>query len=81
MTTPQLTDRVCRLISAELYIDDSKVLRTSRFYADLSADSIAMSTLFVALERSFGLALAWDELEDCETVGELCDYLERRLKP
>ena len=53
-----------------LAVDPSKVTLDASFSDDLGADSLDLVELVMALEESFDIEVAEDELKDIRTVGE-----------
>ena len=46
----------------------------------LGIDSIALMEFIITLEDEFNLNIPDEDVEDIQTMGELVDYLSRRLK-
>lgn len=58
--------------------DPASVLPTSRL-AELGVDSIQAMELVVEVQRSFDVSVDGQDLVDMETLGDVVQYVERRL--
>ena len=71
-------------LSEILEIEPDTIELTSVFVDDLGADSLALLDLVDALEgelgeRSVGLAVDDEDLDDLKTVGDIVDYVMAKL--
>jgi acyl carrier protein len=62
-----------------LAVDPSKVTLDASFSDDLGADSLDLVELVMALEESFDIEVAEDELKDIRTVGEAFELIYAKL--
>ncbi|HUZ42129.1 MAG TPA: acyl carrier protein [Acidimicrobiales bacterium] len=62
-----------------LAVDASKVKPEASFSDDLGADSLDLVELVMALEETFDIEVAEDELKDIRTVGEAFDLIYAKL--
>lgn len=62
-----------------LAVDPSKVTMEASFSDDLDADSLDLVELVMALEETFDIEVAEDELKDIRTVGEAFDLIYAKL--
>jgi acyl carrier protein len=62
-----------------LAVDPSKVTLDASFSDDLGADSLDLVELVMALEETFDIEVAEDELKDIRTVGEAFDLIYAKL--
>ena len=79
----EMTDneaRVIRIIAQQLGKQESKIKRTDKFIEDLSADSLDIVQLIMALEDEFGTKIKDDEAELLTTVGDAIDYVEAKIQ-
>lgn len=79
----EMTDneaRVIRIIAQQLGKQESKIKRTDKFIEDLSADSLDIVELIMALEDEFGTKIKDDEAELLTTVGDAIDYVEAKIQ-
>ena len=62
-----------------LAVDASKVTLEASFADDLGADSLDLVELVMALEETFDIEVAEDELKDIRTVGEAFELVYAKL--
>ena len=62
-----------------LAVDPSKVTLEASFSDDLGADSLDLVELVMALEETFDIEVAEDELKDIRTVGESFELIYAKL--
>ncbi|HEY5010464.1 MAG TPA: acyl carrier protein [Acidimicrobiales bacterium] len=62
-----------------LAVDPSKVTLDASFSDDLGADSLDLVELVMALEETFDIEVAEDELKDIRTVGEAFELIYAKL--
>ena len=78
----EMTDnaaRVIRIIAQQLGKQESKIKLTDKFIEDLSADSLDIVELIMALEDEFGTKIPDDEAELLTTVGAAIEYVENKI--
>ena len=62
-----------------LAVDPSKVTLEASFSDDLGADSLDLVELVMALEETFNIEVAEEELKEISTVGEAFDLIYAKL--
>src|ERR1700679_1594468 len=62
-----------------LAVDPSKVTLEASFSDDLGADSLDLVELVMALEETFDIEVAEDELKEISTVGQVSDLIYAKL--
>jgi acyl carrier protein len=68
-------------IFRDVFNDESLVLSNDTTSSDIAAwDSVAHVNLMFAIESSFGIQFAGNELAEFENVGELKRYLEAQSR-
>ena len=80
MTNEEIFDRISILIKEQLHNEKIEVTVKTKIQADLGIDSIALMEFIITLEDEFNLNIPDEDVEDIQTMGELVDYLSRRLK-
>ncbi|HVB71205.1 MAG TPA: acyl carrier protein [Acidimicrobiales bacterium] len=62
-----------------LAVDPAQVTLGASFADDLGADSLDLVELVMALEETFDIEVAEDELKDIRTVGEAFELIYAKL--
>ncbi|HEY1221935.1 MAG TPA: acyl carrier protein [Acidimicrobiales bacterium] len=62
-----------------LQVPEDKVVLEARFGDDLDADSLDLVELVMALEETFDIEVAEDELKEIRTVGEAFELIYAKL--
>jgi len=73
-----LFERVRDVIVRELSVPESKVTEEATFDGDLSADSLDVVELVMALEDEFDVEIPEEDAEKIRTVGDAVRYLEAK---
>ena len=78
-----LTERLDALVisatAQRLKLHPSVIGPSSSFFDDLGADSLSVVEIVMALEEKLGVTVPDGDLDQFNTVGELCDYLSRQV--
>ncbi len=73
-------EKVRNLIAQQLNVDGEEITRDSRFVEDLSADSIDIVELMMAVEDEFGLEMTDESaMEGMKTVGDVVNYISEHI--
>ena len=72
-------ERVRELICEQLSVSPDEVTPEATFVGDLSADSLDMVELMMALEEQFGIDISEDQAERIQTVGDAVAFIEARI--
>lgn len=72
-------ERVRELICEQLSVAPDEVTPEATFVGDLSADSLDMVELMMALEEQFGIDISEDQAERIQTVGDAVAFIEQRM--
>ncbi len=81
LSKEEIFSRFCKLLIQEFKIEDEKKISLqSRFYEDLSLDSVDTIRAVMLLEEEFGVEIPDSDAEGVLTVGQAVDYIEKRLK-
>lgn len=73
-----LFERVRDVIVRELSVPESKVTEEATFDGDLSADSLDVVELVMALEDEFDVEIPEEDAEKIRMVGDAVRYLEAK---
>ena len=74
-----VAERVRELICEQLSVSPDEVTPEATFVGDLSADSLDMVELMMALEEQFGIDISEDQAERIQTVGDAVAFIEQRI--
>lgn len=72
--------KIKKIISKILNIDITKILNNSSFTEDLSADSLDVVELIMALEDKFNIEISDEHAQKINTVQEAIDYINSTYK-
>lgn len=72
-------DRVKKVVIEKLDAKDDQVKQDASFVNDLSADSLDVVELVMALEEEFEISIPDEEAEKITTVGEAVTYIDGKL--
>ena len=75
-----IEQRVRKIVSEQLGVDDDKIKNESSFIDDLGADSLDTVELVMALEEEFDTEIPDEEAEKITTVQQAIDYINKNLK-
>lgn len=72
-------EKVKKIISEQLEVDQSIINESATIAGDLGADSLDLVDLAMSIEDEFDIELSDDALEKIKTVGDLATYIEDRI--
>jgi len=72
-------ERVKKIISEILGLDESEIKREARFVEDLGVESLDVVEMIAAMEEEFNIEIPEEEAEKNVTVGEAIDYIKKKL--
>ncbi|MCK9170942.1 MAG: acyl carrier protein [Treponema sp.] len=72
----ELFNKIQKLISEKLEIDESKITLDSSFRGDLGADSLDTYELVYAIEEELGVSIPDDKANEFETVRDAYDFIK-----
>ena len=72
-------DKVKEYILMQLPVDEGKVTEAARMGEDLGADSANLMMLIMDLETEFNLTVEDEALGGIKTVGDIVDYIEKKV--
>jgi acyl carrier protein len=73
-----MLQKVKKIISEQLEVEQSKLSVSTSFIDDLGADSIDLLELVLAFEDEFGVEIDEDDIKDIKTVGNIVEYIENK---
>lgn len=72
-------DRIKKIITEHLDIEESKIIPEASFAADLGADSLDTVELIMALEEHFEIEIPDEEAQNILTVKNAVDYINEKV--
>jgi acyl carrier protein len=69
-------ERVRAIVANRLDRDEDSIVPDSALIGDLQADSLDVVEISMALEETFGIEIADDDMPNLQTVGQIVDYIE-----
>lgn len=75
MDQGSIDERLRRIVSEQLGVDESQVTPSASFEDDLNADSLDLVELIMSLEEEFGIEISEEDAEKIRTVGDASEYI------
>lgn len=73
-------DRVKKVVVKVLKVDPARIQPSSRFAADLGAESIQSVELVAAFEEEFDISMDEDEALSVENVGDAVTFIDKCVR-
>lgn len=71
-------EKVKEIIEEKLNADGMDINESTSFKDDLSADSLDLFEMVMALEDEFGIEIPSEDLEQLLTVGDVLEYMKNK---
>lgn len=71
-----MLEDVIKVVAESLGVEADTITAETSFKEDLSADSLDLFELVMALEEEFGVEIPTEDLEQITTVGDVVKYIE-----
>ena len=71
-----IEDKVKKIVSEQLGVDESEVTLTASFVDDLGADSLDLVELIMAMEEEFDIKIEDEEAEKIKTVQDAVKFIQ-----
>lgn len=75
MSRDEYAAKIKEIVAEQLNYDIEKLTDDTLFVEDLSADSLEIVELVMALENEFGIEIPEDAVEKIKSIGDLADVL------
>jgi len=72
----EIAQKVKKIITDKLGVEESEVTPEASFTNDLGADSLDIVELIMEFEKEFNISIPDDQAESIQTVGQAISYLE-----
>ena len=73
-----MLEKLISIVAEQLHVEESEIKMETNFKTDLSADSLDLFELVMALEEEYDVEIPTEELENLTTVGGVIDYLKEQ---
>ena len=73
-------EKVKNVVVEQLGVKEQEVKPEASFVEDLGADSLDTVELVMAIEEEFGIEIPDEDAEKAKTVGEVVEYIDKKLK-
>ena len=80
MAQDEVFERVKKIITDQLGVEESLVAMDASFIDDLGADSLEIVDLIMAFEGEFGITIPDEDAENLSTVKDAVEYLRDHAK-
>jgi acyl carrier protein len=80
MPSPELVERLKKIVAEQLGVDESKLVPTARFTDDLNADSLDLVEMIMSLEEEFGVEIPDEDAEKILSVQNAIDYIDAHME-
>ena len=72
-------ERIKKIISEQLGVEEDEVVPEAKFVEDLGADSLDTVELVMALEEEFDIEIPDEEAETIQTVAGAIDFIKEQV--
>ena len=69
-------EKLKKIISEQLYVDESKITMDSDIVEDFEAESIEMVDIVMDIEDEFGVEIPDDAMETMHRIGDVVEYID-----
>lgn len=69
-------DKVKKLLSEQLDVEEDKITMESSISEDLGADSLDVVELLMSIEDNLGVAIPDEEAANIKTVGDVVNFID-----
>ncbi|MGF1492820.1 MAG: acyl carrier protein [Microcoleaceae cyanobacterium] len=73
-------EKVKKIVTEQLEVDEEQVKPEANFANDLGADSLDTVELVMTLEEEFGIEIPDEAAEEISTVQAAVDYIDSKVK-
>lgn len=80
LTEEEIKEKVVKIVSEQMGVDQSEITMDTSFVNDLNADSLDTVELVMELEDEFELSIPDEEAEKIGTVGTAVDFIAKAQK-
>lgn len=73
-----MLEKLIAIVAEQLHVEETEIKLETDFKADLSADSLDLFELVMALEEEYEVEIPTEDLESLTTVQAVIDYLKAK---
>lgn len=73
----EIFEKVKKIVSEQLGVEEEIVNMESTFVDDLAADSLDIVELIMSIEEEFDIEISDEDAEKIVTVGDVVNYIEK----
>ncbi len=73
-----MLEKLISIIAEQLHVEEAEVKLQSDFKKDLSADSLDLFEMVMALEEEYDVEIPTEDLEKLNTVQDVVEYLKTK---
>ena len=73
-------ERVKKIVSEQLGVDEEQITPDASFVEDLNADSLDLVDLIMTLEEQFGMEISDEDAEKIVTIQDAVNYIEEHIE-
>ena len=73
-----MLEKLIGIIEEQLSVEGMEITENTRFKEDMSADSLDLFELAMAIEEAFGVEIPSEDLDSITTVGSVVEYLKSK---
>ena len=73
------TEKIRKILAAQLDIDEDKIVPETSIADDLGADSLDVVELMMSIEEEFGIVIDEGDVRTFVTVGDVASYIDDKL--
>lgn len=77
MTEDEIRDKVVKIVSEQMGVDQKEITMETSFVNDLNADSLDTVELVMEFEDQFELSIPDEEAEKIQTVGAAVQFIHK----
>lgn len=79
MTEQDIFEKVKNIIVEQIGVEEEKIEMNSTIADDLSADSLDMVEIALALEDEYSITIAEDDMDSIVTINDLVSYIKSNI--
>ncbi|HIR76758.1 MAG TPA: acyl carrier protein [Candidatus Choladousia intestinipullorum] len=73
-----MLEKLISIVAEQLHVEEADIKPDTDFKNDLSADSLDLFELIMALEEEYDVEIPTEDLENLTTVQAVIDYLKEK---